>query len=280
VSFDTLLTYGWVIAVAFVWLALSIGSFLNVVIYRLPVMLTRNWEDQAREVLDVPAESAAPAFNLLVPRSRCGSCGAAINAWQNIPIVSWLLLRGRCNSCAAPISVRYPMVEGLTAIVSIVVIAKFGYTWTGLAALVFTWALIALAFIDLDTKLLPDDLTLPLLWFGLAMNLGGTFTDLPAAVIGAIAGYLVLWSIYWVFKLLTGKEGMGYGDFKLLAAFGAWFGWQALPALVLISSVAGVILGGAWLAVRRSREAIPFGPFLAVAGWVMLIWRDTVIAVF
>lgn len=275
-SFALVLTYGWVIAIAFVWLSLSVGSFLNVVIYRLPVMLTRSWQDQAREALELEAPPVSAPFNLVTPRSRCGSCGTQISAWQNVPVISWLWLRGKCASCAAPVSVRYPLVELLTAILSLVVVASFGYTWTGLAALVFTWVLIALAFIDLDTKLLPDNLTLPLLWLGLALNLGQVFTDLSSAVIGAIAGYLVLWLVYWAFKLITGKEGMGYGDFKLLAAFGAWFGWQVLPMLVLVSSVAGVVLGGAWLISRRSREPIPFGPFLAVAGWVMLIWRDTV----
>ncbi len=278
-SFEYLLTYGWVGAVAFIWLSLSIGSFLNVVIYRLPVMLTRSWEGQAREALSLEAVEQKP-FNLVTPRSRCGHCGAQIRAWQNVPVFSWLALRGRCASCAAKISARYPIVEALTAIASVVVVAKYGFTWTGLGALTFTWVLIAAAFIDLDTKLLPDNLTLPLLWLGLAFNIGNTFTDLSSAVVGAMAGYLVLWSVYWVFKLVTKKEGMGYGDFKLLGALGAWFGWQALPALVLISSVAGVVLGGAYLLIKRSRESIPFGPFLAVAGWVMLIWRDTVSALF
>ncbi len=279
-SLSLVLSYGWVIAVAFVWLSLSVGSFLNVVIYRVPVMLTRSWQDQAREALELEAPPVSPPFNLITPRSRCGNCGTQISAWQNVPVISWLLLRGKCGSCSAPISARYPLVEVLTAVLSLVVVATFGYTWTGLAALIFTWAMIALAFIDLDTKLLPDNLTLPLLWLGLALNLGHMFTDLSSAVIGAIAGYLVLWMVYWAFKLITGKEGMGYGDFKLLAAFGAWFGWQVLPMLVLVSSVAGVVLGGAWLISRRSREPIPFGPFLAVAGWVMLIWRDTVSSLF
>ncbi len=277
---DALLSHGWVVFIAFVWLALSVGSFLNVVIYRLPVMLNRSFRSWAHEILELPAEQASERFDIIVPRSRCAECGAPIKAWHNIPIVSFIVLRGRCAQCRASISMRYPLVEALTALLSVVVLAIYGYTWAGLATLVFTWTLITLAFIDLDTKLLPDNLTLPLLWLGLAMNLDATFVDLPSAVIGAIAGYLLLWSVYWIFKLATKKEGMGYGDFKLLAALGAWFGWQALPALVLISSVAGVAIGGTWLLVRRSREPIPFGPFLAIAGWVMLVWRGTVVAAF
>lgn len=275
-----LLSQGWPVLVFLTWIGLSVGSFLNVVIYRLPVMLKRDWRAQAHEVLELgtPPEPVAP-FNLITPRSRCPKCEFAIPALHNIPIVSWLLLRGRCGNCKSPISARYPFVELLTAIVSVAVIAVYGYTWTGIAALAFTWAILALTFIDFDTKLLPDQLTLPLLWLGLIVNISTTFTDLGSAVIGAIAGYLVLWSIYWAFKLITGKEGMGYGDFKLLAAMGAWFGWQALPMLILISSVVGIVLGGGMLLIRRSREAIPFGPYLAIAGWVTLLAHDRVIAV-
>jgi leader peptidase (prepilin peptidase)/N-methyltransferase len=282
VSFDLLLSHGWPIALLALWIGLSVGSFLNVVVYRLPVMLERAWRRQSAEHLGVPVapDGHPERFDLVVPRSRCGHCGAPIRAWHNVPIVSWLWLRGRCRDCGTPISLRYPLVEALTAVLSLAVIATYGYTSVALAALVFTWMLVALAFIDLDTKLLPDVLTLPLLWLGLTFNLDGGFATLGSAVIGAMAGYLTLWTIYRVFKWLTGKEGMGYGDFKLLAALGAWFGWQALPAIVLISSLAGVLVGGAYLLARRSREPIPFGPFLAIAGWVMLIGHDRVSSIF
>jgi len=273
-SFVLVLSYGWIPLLFFVWIALSVGSFLNVAIYRLPVMLRRDWRAQAHDVLemDVPPEQGQ-AFNLMTPRSRCPKCETPIAAWHNIPLVSWLLLRGRCAHCRAPIPIRYPLVELLTAVASIVVLAKFGYTSLGAAAIVFTWIMIVLTCIDLDTKLLPDGLTLPLLWMGLLVNVFGGFTDLASAVVGAAAGYVVLWSIYWAFKLLTHKEGMGYGDFKLLAALGAWFGWQTLPVIALISSIVGIILS---VAARRTREEIPFGPFLAIAGWVTLLAHDRV----
>jgi leader peptidase (prepilin peptidase)/N-methyltransferase len=217
------------------------------------------------------------AFNLMVPRSRCPQCDAQISVWQNIPVFSWLVLRGRCAACNTRISTRYPAIEVLAALVSLTVVAVFGYTWVAMFALLFSWLLIAMALIDFDTRLLPDNLTLPLLWLGLLFNSSGGFVDLQSAVIGAAAGYLILWSIYWGFKLLTGKEGMGYGDFKLLAALGAWLGWQALPMVILISSVVGILLGGTVLLIRKSREPIPFGPFLAIAGWVALVWRDSVV---
>jgi leader peptidase (prepilin peptidase) / N-methyltransferase len=279
-SLTLLLSQGWLALTLFTWVALCIGSFLNVAVYRMPAMLQREWRAQAVDVLelDTPADTE-PAFNLMTPRSRCPTCKTTIAARYNIPLVSWLALRGRCANCAAPISIRYPLVELLTAVASILVVAQFGYTWLGAAALVFTWALIALTFIDIDTKLLPDQITLPLLWLGLIVNVSGGFTDPTSAIIGAVVGYLLLWSIYWAFKLITHKEGMGYGDFKLLAAMGAWFGWQTLPILVLLSSVVGIALGGAFLLARRSREAIPFGPYLAIAGWVTLLERDRVIAI-
>jgi leader peptidase (prepilin peptidase) / N-methyltransferase len=275
------LEYGWLVLFFVAWIGLSVGSFLNVVVYRLPVMLNREWRAQAAEVLgDAPLPNGdSEPFNLMTPRSRCPSCSTPIAAKHNIPVISWLLLRGRCANCHVPISARYPLVELLTAVTSLLAIAMYGYTWLGAAALVFTWAAIALAFIDLDTKLLPDQLTLPLLWLGLIVNIFGGFTDLTSAVFGAIVGYLLLWSVYWAFKLITHKEGMGYGDFKLLGALGAWFGWQALPMLVLISSVVGVLIGGAFLLIKRSREPIPFGPFLAAAGWVTLLAHDRVLAV-
>jgi leader peptidase (prepilin peptidase)/N-methyltransferase len=276
--FEMLLSQGWLIFLLLLWAGLSVGSFLNVVVYRLPIMLERTWRADAREALELEAVPPAKAFNLMVPRSRCPQCDAPISAWQNIPVFSWLVLRGRCAACNARISTRYPAVEVLTALVSLTVVAVFGYTWDAMFALLFSWLLIAMALIDFDTRLLPDNLTLPLLWLGLLFNSSGGFVDLQSAVIGAAAGYLILWSIYWGFKLLTGKEGMGYGDFKLLAALGAWLGWQALPMVILISSVVGILLGGTVLLIRKSREPIPFGPFLAIAGWVALIWRDSVVS--
>ncbi|HEX7036056.1 MAG TPA: A24 family peptidase [Pseudomonadales bacterium] len=276
---DTLLSYGWLGLLLAVWIGLCAGSFLNVVIYRLPVMLERQWQAEAREILNLPAPADSAPFNLMVPRSRCPQCEAPIRAWQNIPVLSWLVLRGRCAACSARIPVRYPLVEALTALCSIVVLALFGYGWLGLAALAYTWVLIAVTFIDFDTQLLPNELTLPLVWLGLLTNAIGGFVDLHSAVFGAVAGYLFLWSTYWGFKLLTGKEGMGYGDFKLLAAIGAWLGWQVLPATVLIAAGVGLIYAlGASVAGKRGRgQPIPFGPFLAIAGWVCLIQRDTVI---
>ncbi len=276
--FEMLLSQGWLIFLLLLWAGLSVGSFLNVVVYRLPIMLERAWCADAREALELEAVPPAKAFNLMVPRSRCPQCDAPISAWQNIPVFSWLVLRGRCAACNARISTRYPAVEVLTALVSLTVVAVFGYTWDAMFALLFSWLLIAMALIDFDTRLLPDNLTLPLLWLGLLFNSSGGFVDLQSAVIGAAAGYLILWSIYWGFKLLTGKEGMGYGDFKLLAALGAWLGWQALPMVILISSVVGILLGGTVLLIRKSREPIPFGPFLAIAGWVALVWRDSVVS--
>ena len=276
--FEMLLSQGWLIFLLLLWAGLSVGSFLNVVVYRLPIMLEGAWRADAREALELEAVPPAKAFNLMVPRSRCPQCDAPISAWQNIPVFSWLVLRGRCAACNARISTRYPAVEVLTALVSLTVVAVFGYTWDAMFALLFSWLLIAMALIDFDTRLLPDNLTLPLLWLGLLFNSSGGFVDLQSAVIGAAAGYLILWSIYWGFKLLTGKEGMGYGDFKLLAALGAWLGWQALPMVILISSVVGILLGGTVLLIRKSREPIPFGPFLAIAGWVALVWRDSVVS--
>jgi leader peptidase (prepilin peptidase)/N-methyltransferase len=287
-------------------LGLLVGSFLNVVIYRLPIMLQRQWSAQAREILaeepgskqagNVAAAALAKAsepepanlapFNLVVPRSRCPACGAAIKAHQNIPVLSWLLLGGKCAACKAPISLRYPLVELATGVLSAVVAWQYGWHWQTLAALVFTWALVALTMIDADTQLLPDVITLPLLWLGLLLSLAwhaglqpSTPVDPASAIIGAAAGYLFLWSIYWLFKLLTGKEGMGYGDFKLFAAFGAWLGWQMLPLILLLSAVAGAAIGIALIALRgRDRnQALPFGPYLAVAGWVALIWGDRIV---
>jgi leader peptidase (prepilin peptidase)/N-methyltransferase len=256
---------------------LMVGSFLNVVIHRLPKMMEQDWLRQCEELQnpDTPlTEETGTQYNLIVPRSACPNCGHRITALENIPVVSYLLLRGKCSGCKTPISIRYPLIETITGILAGIIAWKFGVSGMTVAALVFTFALIALTFIDFDTQLLPDDITLPVLWLGLLINIGGGFTDLQSAVIGAIVGYLALWSIYWVFKLVTGKEGMGYGDFKLLAAIGAWFGWQLLPAVILLSSVAGSIIGiGLMILAKRGREVpIPFGPFLALGGIAALFW--------
>ncbi|WP_374489930.1 A24 family peptidase [Zoogloea sp.] len=263
-----------------VLLGLFVGSFLNVVIHRLPLMLEADWRTQAAELLN-PAPASALAegsppepFNLAVPRSRCPHCGHLITALENIPVVSYLVLGGKCSHCKASISLRYPFVEAVTALLSGVAAVHFGYGAAALGALLFCWALVALTFIDLDTQLLPDDITLPLLWLGLAFNLNGVFTDLGSAVVGAMAGYLSLWSVYWAFKLATGKEGMGYGDFKLLAAIGAWLGWQVLPLVILLSSVVGAVIGiGMMIFRQHGRETpIPFGPYLAIAGLLAFFW--------
>ncbi|MDV6342731.1 A24 family peptidase [Nitrosomonas sp. Is24] len=259
-------------------LGLMIGSFLNVVIYRLPEMMKRNWLQQCAE-LHGEAAQALPEFNLLTPRSTCIHCEHKITAWENIPIISYLFLRGRCSQCHARISPRYPIIEAATAIISGFVAWHFGYGFVALAALIFVWALIALAVIDLDTQLLPDDITLPLLWIGLLVNINHGFTDIQSAVIGAIAGYLSLWSIYWCFKLITGKEGMGYGDFKLLAAIGSWLGWSMLPLVILSSSLVGALVGiGLILAAKLNKSIpIPFGPYLVGGALIALFWGEQLI---
>ena len=263
-------------AVGLLFLGLCVGSFLNVVVHRLPIMLTRTWRREAAAELGA-ADDDRPGerFNLAVPRSHCPACGEPVKAADNIPIMSWIRLRGRCASCAAPISLRYPLVELLGALALVAAVLAFGLTWIGLAAAVYLWALIALACIDLESGLLPDQLTLPLLWCGLLVNLPGAFTHLASAVVGAVVGYLFLWLTYWAFKLATGKEGMGYGDFKLYAAIGAWLGWQALPAVALLAAVGGILYAlPPILLGRRDRNApIRFGPFLAAAGSLALIFR-------
>jgi len=242
-------------------------------------MLEREWQAEYLSYFNPETQlQQEERYNLMVPRSACPHCGHAITAMENIPLLSWLWLKGRCRECQAPISARYPLVELLTALLSLVVAATFPPGWGLLAALLLTWVLVALTFIDLDKMLLPDQLTLPLLWGGLLFNLAGGFVPLADAVIGAMAGYLVLWSLYWAFKLLTGKEGMGYGDFKLLAALGAWLGWQALPIVLLLSSLVGAIIGISLILLRNHHQnkPIPFGPYLAIAGWIALLWGDTI----
>ncbi len=252
---------------------LLVGSFLNVVIYRLPKMMEREWHNNCLELQGKEAPEQSP-LSLSKPRSACPKCNHQISALENIPVISYILLGGKCKGCKTKISPRYPFVEALTGALIGLVAWQFGYTYTTLFAWVFTYALVALTFIDFDTQLLPDDITLPLLWLGLLFNLNGGFIDLKSAVIGAIVGYLILWSVYWLFKIVTGKEGMGYGDFKLLAAIGAWFGWQLIPAVILLSSVLGAVIGIGLIAFRGKEggTAIPFGPFLALGGIAALFF--------
>lgn len=300
--------------------SLLIGSFLNVVIHRVPIMLQREWRSQAEEILQGDSDQGAgdsqneaerrvadrgqhtvaqqsdratahspqltALYNLVVPRSACPHCGAQIKAWQNVPVISYLLLKGKCANCGAKISPRYPIVELLTALLSAAVAWKFGITWYTGAALVLTWVLIALTFIDFDTQLLPDNMTLPLMWLGLLISLApaiaelGLPVDTRSSILGAVAGYLSLWSVYQLFKLITGKEGMGYGDFKLFAALGAWLGWQMLPLVILLSAFTGAVVG-ITLIIARGRDKnipIPFGPYLAAAGWIALMWGDTLVS--
>lgn len=262
-------------------IGLCVGSFLNVVIHRLPILLERGWQAQCAEMRgeEVPE---LPPYNLAVPRSRCPACGHSITVLENIPVVSWLALRGKCSACGAAISARYPVVELLAAAVAVAAVLAFDLTVKGFTAAGLLWTLLALTCIDFDTQLLPDDLTLPLLWAGLIVNLGGTFVPLSSAVIGAIAGYLSLWSIYWLFKLIRGKEGMGYGDFKLLAALGAWLGWQMLPVIVLLSSAVGAIVGISLTVFKGRDHNVPlaFGPYLAAAGAISVFWGPTLVRIY
>ena len=258
-------------------LGLCIGSFLNVVIYRVPVMLDHEWRIQASEILELPRPEF-PRFNLVLPHSRCPHCGHRITAIENIPVLSWLFLRGKCSACRAPISPRYPTVELATALLSLLVFAIFGPTGKMVAALGLTWALIALTMIDFDTQYLPDVITLPLMWAGLMINMQGLWVPLDQAVLGAAFGYLSLWSVYWLFKLVTGKEGMGFGDFKLLAALGAWLGPSQLPLIILLSSVVGAVIGGIYMAVRKQSAPFAFGPYLAIAGFIAMLGGPEIVS--
>jgi leader peptidase (prepilin peptidase)/N-methyltransferase len=266
---------------------LMIGSFLNVVIHRLPIMMEREWREQADELTKTPSEQKLPEgrFDLVMPRSRCPSCGALITALQNIPLISYLMLRGRCANCKASISSRYPFVELMTALLAATCAWYFGPGWEALMAIVLTIVLVAIAMIDADTQLIPDSIVLPLMWLGLAMSLfhpmpgAGTLFIGPAdAIVGAMAGYLTLWSIFWLFKLVTGKDGMGYGDFKLLAALGAWLGWQQLPMIIMMSAVVGAAINIVMIVARGKDRSIPipFGPYLAAAGWITMLWGETI----
>lgn len=275
-----------------VLLGLMFGSFFNVVIYRLPIMMQLDWLQNAREFLQElfdrelprelqqhPDKLPKPPFNLVKPDSTCPACGHKIRWHENIPLLSYALLKGKCSACKTHISPRYPIIELVTGLLSGFVAWKLGFGWETAAALVFTWSLICLTVIDFDHKLLPDQITLPLMWLGLLVNMQGMFVSLNDAIIGAVAGYLSLWSIYWIFKLLTGKEGMGYGDFKLLAALCAWMGWQALPLIVLLSSLVGSVIGVGLIVIkgRDKNIPIPFGPYLAIAGWIAFFWGDAII---
>ncbi|MBF0469951.1 MAG: prepilin peptidase [Gammaproteobacteria bacterium] len=267
-------------------IGLIVGSFLNVVIHRLPIMMENGWKEECRQLLHDAAEPTTPTesgeaqplgFSLYSPPSHCPHCKAPIKPYQNIPIVSFLFQRGKCSACKVKISWRYPLVELLTALLTVVVVSHFGISLTTMAATLLTWGLIALTFIDFDTQLLPDDITLPLLWLGLLLTISHTFTDPVSGIVGAVMGYLIFWSVYQAFKLLTGKEGMGYGDFKLLAMLGAWFGWQSLPLIIIISAGAGAIIGTLLILFKNHERQIPipFGPYLAIAGWLTMLWGET-----
>lgn len=261
---------------------LIVGSFLNVVIHRTPILLMRRWRRECEDITgqQTTASATEETFNLVIPRSRCPRCGHSITALENIPVLSYLWLRGKCSACGNPISIRYPSVEILSAVLSATVAWHLGFGIAAVSAIVLTWLLIALTFIDIDHQLLPDIMVLPFLWAGLLLNVFNIYTDLSSAVIGAMAGYLSLWLVFQLFKLITGKEGMGYGDFKLLALFGAWLGWQSLLLIVLLSSLLGALIGIGLIVFRgRDRaQPLPFGPYLAMAGWVALMWGDAIVS--
>ena len=278
---ELLQTNPWLLYTSAVLLGLILGSFLNVVILRLPRMMEAGWRRDCAELLSpdgTAPETDEPPLSLSKPASTCPSCGHRIRVHENIPVLSYLWLRGRCSECKTRISLRYPLVEAFTALLTLIVVVQFGPTWQAAAALLLTWSLIALAVIDLDTQLLPDSITLPFLWLGLFLSLFGLFTDSQSAIIGAVAGYLSLWVVFQLFRLATGKEGMGYGDFKLLALLGAWLGWSALPQIILLSALVGALVGvGLILSGRHeSGKPLPFGPYLAAAGWISLIWGEQI----
>lgn len=259
-------------------LGLCVGSFLNVVIHRLPIMLNRDWQTQAREMLNLPPEPKPATYNLILPHSTCPHCAHKIRSWENIPLISYVILKGKCAGCKARISPRYPLVELAAGVLSAYVAWHFGFTWQTGAFLLLTWGLLAMSMIDADHQILPDALVLPLLWLGLIVNSQSLFASLEDALWGAVIGYLSLWLVFWAFKLVTGKEGMGYGDFKLLAMLGAWGGWQILPLTILLSSLVGAVLGVIMLKMRNAQTStpIPFGPYLAIAGWIALLWGDQI----
>lgn len=263
---------------AFVLLAgitgLLVGSFLNVVIWRLPKMLERDWREQAHDILGLPGETPLPTYNLMLPHSQCPHCSHRIRAWENIPLLSYVFLRGRCSACAAAISPRYPLTELACGLLSAFVAWHFGFGWPAGLVLILSWGLLAMSLIDAEHQILPDVLVLPLMWLGLIVNSFSLFVSLHEALWGAIAGYTLLWSMFWLFKLITGKDGMGHGDFKLLAMLGAWGGWQILPLTILLSSLVGAIIGLITLRLRNAKTStpIPFGPYLAIAGWIALLW--------
>ncbi len=270
----------WFLYACLLPLGLLVGSFLNVVIYRLPLMMEARWRHDCCELLEVEEKQDDQRLTLATPNSHCPSCKAPVKPWQNIPIISYLILGGKCGNCSTRISLRYPIIEGVTGLLTLALGFYFGPTPALVGAILLTWALIALTMIDVDHQLRPDDITLPLLWLGLVFNYFGTFVTLEQAVLGAVFGYGILWSVYWAFKLFTGKEGMGYGDFKLLAALGAWMGWQSLPLIILLSSLVGAVVGIALMIIKqRGKEVpIPFGPYLAAAGWITLVWSDQIMA--
>lgn len=279
---EAFLQQSWLLYLILLSLGLVVGSFLNVVGHRLPIMMETRWRRDCCELLELEAEKEDAPLGLAYPNSHCPDCKAPIRAWQNVPVISYIFLGGRCASCGVRISPRYPVVELTTGLLTLALAWAFPPSASLLGAALLTWALIALTLIDIDHQLLPDDITLPLLWLGLLFNLFGTYVSLADAVIGAMAGYLVLWTVYWLFKLATGKEGMGYGDFKLLAALGAWLGWQALPLIILLSSLVGAVVGIALMILkRRGRDVpIPFGPYLAAAGWIALLWGDAIMTAY
>ncbi len=274
---EQLQTNVWFFYTVIIFLGLTVGSFLNVIIYRLPVMLDREWTQQCHDYLQHDAtdtETRAEKFNLSYPPSTCPQCQHKIRAWENIPVISYIMLGGKCSHCKTSISIQYPLVETVTAILSVFVAWHFGATAQTMAALILTWSLVALTMIDAQKQILPDNITQPLLWLGIIVNIPELFTSIESSVIGAIAGYLILWFIYHLFRILTGKEGMGYGDFKLLAALGAWMGWEMLPLIIVLSSVVGAIIGIAMIVFRKHDKGvpIPFGPYLAIAGWIAFLW--------